>query len=124
VDGLHERAGSRNVVELYGNILRSRCSLEDHVTEPDEQVDSVPQRGQRCGAYLRPDEQDMIGAIPPALSGVLVELAEALVPESGKAELEATRQRIQKAGEVRDVVWLARREQSSPYSPTYSVPGR
>ena len=29
VDGLHERAGSRNVIELHGNILRSKCSQED-----------------------------------------------------------------------------------------------
>jgi len=27
VDGLHQRAGSRNVTELHGNILRSRCSV-------------------------------------------------------------------------------------------------
>src|SRR3989441_3365642 len=26
VDGLHERAGSRNIVELHGNIFRSRCA--------------------------------------------------------------------------------------------------
>jgi len=55
VDGLHERAGSRNLVELHGNILRSRCSLEDEVAEPDEQDDSVPPRCPRCGSYLRPD---------------------------------------------------------------------
>jgi NAD-dependent deacetylase len=55
VDGLHERAGSRNVIELHGNILRSKCSLEDEVIQPEEHDDSVPPRCARCGAYLRPD---------------------------------------------------------------------
>jgi NAD-dependent deacetylase len=55
VDGLHGRAGSRNVVELHGNILRSKCSLEDEVVRPEEHDDSVPPRCARCGAFLRPD---------------------------------------------------------------------
>ena len=55
VDGLHERAGSRNVIELHGSILRSKCSLEGEVTEPEEHDDSVPPRCQGCGAFLRPD---------------------------------------------------------------------
>jgi len=55
VDGLHERAGSRNVIELHGNILRSKCSREDIVAEPEEIDDSVPPRCPRCGAFLRPD---------------------------------------------------------------------
>src|SRR6185503_5076493 len=25
IDGLHQRAGSRNVLELHGNLLRTRC---------------------------------------------------------------------------------------------------
>jgi NAD-dependent deacetylase len=55
VDGLHERAGSRNVIELHGNILRSKCSLEDEVVQPEEHDDPVPPRCARCGAFLRPD---------------------------------------------------------------------
>jgi NAD-dependent deacetylase len=55
VDGLHERAGSRNVIELHGNILRSKCSLEDKVVQPEEYGESVPPRCARCGALLRPD---------------------------------------------------------------------
>ncbi len=30
VDGLHTRAGSRNLVELHGNILRARCEACGH----------------------------------------------------------------------------------------------
>ena len=55
VDGLHERAGSRNVIELHGNILRSKCSREGNLAEPEEHDDSVPPRCPRCGAFLRPD---------------------------------------------------------------------
>jgi NAD-dependent deacetylase len=55
VDGLHERAGSRNVIELHGNVLRSKCSLEGEVVQPEEHDDSVPPRCARCGAFLRPD---------------------------------------------------------------------
>jgi NAD-dependent deacetylase len=55
VDGLHERGGSRNVIELHGNVLRSKCSLKDEVVQPEEHGDSVPPRCARCGAFLRPD---------------------------------------------------------------------
>src|SRR5262249_23649094 len=33
VDGLHQRAGSRNVVELHGNITRTKCFEENTVVE-------------------------------------------------------------------------------------------
>ena len=36
VDGLHRRAGSRNVVEMHGNIMRSKCSVEGVCVEPYE----------------------------------------------------------------------------------------
>jgi NAD-dependent deacetylase len=55
VDGLHERAGSRAVIELHGNILRSKCSREDVIVEPEDQDESTPPRCRHCGAFLRPD---------------------------------------------------------------------
>jgi NAD-dependent deacetylase len=55
VDGLHRRAGSRNVVELHGNIGRVKCSRENKVVEHWTEVgDEVP-RCAGCGALLRPD---------------------------------------------------------------------
>jgi len=55
VDGLHQRAGSRNVIELHGNIGRVRCSSEGTRVELwDESGEDVP-RCPRCGALLRPD---------------------------------------------------------------------
>jgi NAD-dependent deacetylase len=54
VDGLHERAGSRRVIELHGNIRRTRCSVEGTVMEPEE-TEAVPPLCPNCGAPLRPD---------------------------------------------------------------------
>lgn len=55
VDGLHRRAGSEHVVELHGNIMRSKCSVEGVVVEPREDDAGVPPSCLGCGAYLRPD---------------------------------------------------------------------
>lgn len=63
------------------------------------------------------------GAVPPALSRVLDELAEKLIPDSRKAEIEVTRERIREAGDVHGMAYLALRDQTSAYAPRYSVPG-
>ncbi len=55
VDGLHRRAGSQDVVELHGNIRRSKCSREGVIAEPREDDTGVPPSCPRCGASLRPD---------------------------------------------------------------------
>ncbi len=55
IDGLHQRAGSKRVVELHGNINRVKCFREDTIVgswEPDERI---PPICPRCGAHLRPD---------------------------------------------------------------------
>jgi len=54
IDGLHQRAGSRDVIELHGNILRSRCSQEGVVVEEPTDGERPP-ACPRCGALLRPD---------------------------------------------------------------------
>jgi NAD-dependent deacetylase len=55
VDGLHQRAGSARVIELHGNIMRTKCSAENLVVEHWEaEPGEVPRCGQ-CAAYLRPD---------------------------------------------------------------------
>jgi NAD-dependent deacetylase len=55
IDGLHRAAGSRNVLELHGNIRRSRCTEEDVVLEDWGESDETPPRCPNCGALLRPD---------------------------------------------------------------------
>jgi NAD-dependent deacetylase len=54
VDGLHARAGSRDVVELHGSILRVRCVLEGTTQLREEPFDALPPHC-ACGALLRPD---------------------------------------------------------------------
>ena len=54
VDGLHQEAGSSNVVELHGNIRRSRCPAENVTVVPDG-ADHLPPLCPSCGSPLRPD---------------------------------------------------------------------
>ncbi len=55
VDGLHRMAGSRNVLELHGNIQRVRCADCYTFTETwGDDTESVPQCSV-CGGLLRPD---------------------------------------------------------------------
>ncbi len=58
IDGLHPQAGSRNVIELHGNIHRTKCADPDCVQAPyidqDNHQGEVP-RCTHCGAPLRPD---------------------------------------------------------------------
>jgi NAD-dependent deacetylase len=55
VDGLHQRAGSQNVIELHGNIARVKCSREDCVVPAWPPTQQVPPPCPHCGAPLRPD---------------------------------------------------------------------
>ena len=56
IDGLHQAAGSREVIELHGNIWRARCSRchAAHDTRGLNCDDGPPSCGE-CGGYLRPD---------------------------------------------------------------------
>jgi NAD-dependent deacetylase len=55
VDGLHQRAGSRAIVELHGNIHRNKCFAEAVVVAEPADACERPPRCPRCGAPLRPD---------------------------------------------------------------------
>jgi len=55
VDGLHQRAGSRDVLELHGNITRDRCFDNDHPADPGSRSEETPPRCRRCGSFMRPD---------------------------------------------------------------------
>jgi len=56
VDGLHQRAGSKNVIELHGNIWRVRC-LQCGATYYEFKVplEEYPPKCKFCGGMLRPD---------------------------------------------------------------------
>jgi NAD-dependent deacetylase len=62
IDGLHQKAGSRRVIELHGNIWRVRCfthpahrfsEAETRALEAGAQAEKVPHCP--CGGAMRPD---------------------------------------------------------------------
>lgn len=56
VDGLHVAAGSRNVIEIHGDVRRLRCEacgVRRTVGSPDELA--TPPTCRACGAAVRPD---------------------------------------------------------------------
>ena len=65
VDGLHQRAGSRDVIELHGNIGRTKCVEENLVVETWNDTGDVPPRCPRCGGRLRPDVVWFGETLPP-----------------------------------------------------------
>jgi len=54
IDGLHQAAGSRNVLELHGNIWRVRCTSCQKVVENRTVPLLEPPACSSCGAMLRP----------------------------------------------------------------------
>ena len=61
VDGLHRQAGTERVVEMHGNLLRTRCSrcdrpaFEDATVYDAGTVPACDACGSRSAAFLRPD---------------------------------------------------------------------
>lgn len=55
IDGLHRLAGNENVIELHGNIHRTKCFSENIVIDEWPDLGEVPPLCPRCGSYLRPD---------------------------------------------------------------------
>ncbi len=55
VDGLHQEAGQKCVIELHGSIRRARCVRCGYTIIWSQPPKEVPPRCPRCGALLRPD---------------------------------------------------------------------
>jgi NAD-dependent deacetylase len=55
IDGLHRRAGSRNLVELHGAIHRARCTVERGRVLAWSADAPLPPSCPHCGGLLRPD---------------------------------------------------------------------
>jgi NAD-dependent deacetylase len=55
VDGLHKKAGSKNIIELHGNLWNVRCQKEGRIFEFKEvPLKEVPPKCP-CGSIIRPD---------------------------------------------------------------------
>jgi NAD-dependent deacetylase len=64
IDGLHQAAGSRNVIEFHGNIRRLYCmDCGGSIRSDDAPLEDNPPRC-RCGGVLRPDVVMFGEAIP------------------------------------------------------------
>lgn len=90
IDGLHQKAGSQNVYELHGSVLRNYCT-KCHKSFPAEYIkesNGIP-RCDHCGSIIKPDvvlyeeglDQDVLyGAIEAISSAdVLIILGTSLV---------------------------------------------
>lgn len=56
IDGLHRRAGARNVIDVHGNLHTLRCTRCDYRADvPDYAGLPIPPRCPRCAAVVRPD---------------------------------------------------------------------
>ena len=54
IDGLHQRAGSRRVIEIHGSLFRTRCFDCDLAEFEDASTQDAPPRCESCGGRLRP----------------------------------------------------------------------
>lgn len=61
IDGLHQKAGSKNVLELHGSVLRNNCMqcgaaypVEDLLALREQAADGVPYCP-ACGGIIKPD---------------------------------------------------------------------
>lgn len=66
VDGLHQRGGSQKIVELHGNIARTKCFDEGTIVSKWAETDDVPPKCPECGGMLRPDVVWFQEALPEA----------------------------------------------------------
>jgi NAD-dependent deacetylase len=55
VDGMHQRAGNQRVVELHGNLNRTKRFDDNVIVESWPESDEVPPRCPQTGSLLRPD---------------------------------------------------------------------
>ncbi len=66
VDGLHQRAGSTNIIEFHGRIDRDKCFSCNQIAPGTIETAEQPPRCEACGDRLRPDVIWFGESIPPA----------------------------------------------------------
>jgi len=64
IDGLHQKAGSRDVIELHGNIWRARCTVCRFFND-NSTTAKRPDACLECGNFLRPDVVLFGEMLPP-----------------------------------------------------------
>ena len=79
IDGMHQRAYSKNVLELHGSLWRLRCD-EDNYTINDLENYKYVKRMCKCGSWLRPD----IVWFEDSLDHKIMNRAAAIISDCGK----------------------------------------
>jgi NAD-dependent deacetylase len=74
IDGLHQRAGSRDVIEVHGSIRSASCLRCGHSSPLDHPPQEAP-RCPDCGAVLKPDVVMFGELLPVAAMERAIELA-------------------------------------------------
>lgn len=74
VDGYHGQVGNQNIIELHGNIMRTKRWSDDEIITEWKDTGEVPPRCSETGSLLRPDvvwfgENMPLGAIEAAIQG-------------------------------------------------------
>lgn len=76
IDGLHKKAGSRNIIELHGNIWKVRCTQEGILMENMEvPLKEIPPHCQ-CGTLLRPHVVWFGESLPPEAIEIAFQLSQ------------------------------------------------
>ncbi len=126
VDGLHQRAGSRRIEELHGNIFLNRCSRCTWEGEIDEST--LPPLCPECGSLVRPGVVWFGEPLPEAALRAAERAARScrvclVVGTSALVEPAASLPRIAKA---RGALLLEVNPEETPLSPladrTYRLP--
>lgn len=78
IDGLHQQAGSRRVLELHGTVSRSYCMRCGKVCSPELSDDEPVPKCPACGGIVRPD----VTLYGEALDGFTFREAEKAVAEA------------------------------------------
>ncbi len=55
VDGLHQKAGTKNIIEFHGNIRRDKCLNRNTPLNQVSYGEEKPPRCPCCGGFVRPD---------------------------------------------------------------------
>lgn len=103
VDGLHQRAGSREVVEIHGSVFRVRCqdaacgapAFED-TTSPG----AIPAPCARCGGRVRPDVVLFGELVPSAVKArarALVDSCDLFVAVGTSGSVSSARELLRRA---------------------------
>lgn len=96
VDGLHVDAGSRNLVELHGNIWRARCSVHracvfDQRGEPIPPVEEMTGASASTVRHLSRADLPLCPSCAAPLRPDIVWFGEALDPEAVQRAIDAVR---------------------------------